>query len=328
MNKKKFGKIIAISVISISLFSLYKEIIVQQNEVRLEINNIKKSMEGIASLIKVDKDITKVPKATGDLRIIQRSCIVILKRFDEIARKHNIKYWLDWGTLLGAVRHGGFIPWDDDIDIGMEREDYDKILPILEKEFVGNGFSMKKPCITQLFYKDIVPVVIDIFPFDRGYLEEPLVDFEYRKFVERLKKIQFRFRMKYTVSKCINNKKCIDKALANTYKHRDKILFKNQKILPNGFLFYGVETECAIKDGLSEKLFRYSDIFPLRKVNFEGKEFYAPNNTHDYLQKLYGSDYMNFPDDCRTAHGNTINSNMVREKSIKFIREYLGEDSI
>ena len=58
------------------------------------------------------------------LRRAQMREVAILQEVDKICRKHGIKYWIDFGTLLGAVRHGGFIPWDDDLDISMLSSDY------------------------------------------------------------------------------------------------------------------------------------------------------------------------------------------------------------
>ena len=81
-------------------------------------------------------NIREFPQAVGVARELQKAETIFLKEIVKIFEKHGIRYWLDGGTLLGSIRHGGFIPWDDDIDIGVMREDYDKL-----QEIFGEAFS-------------------------------------------------------------------------------------------------------------------------------------------------------------------------------------------
>ena len=68
------------------------------------------------------------------LRRQQERMLEILCEIDRICKKHGIRYWLSSGTLIGAARHGGFIPWDDDLDIEMMREDYDRLMMVFPGE--------------------------------------------------------------------------------------------------------------------------------------------------------------------------------------------------
>lgn len=78
----------------------------------------------------------------SDLRKLQLSELDILKKFHEVCEKHNLTYYLTGGTLLGAVRHKGFIPWDDDIDVVMPYDDYKKLCK-LPSEVFGEEFFLQ-----------------------------------------------------------------------------------------------------------------------------------------------------------------------------------------
>ena len=84
------------------------------------------------------EDLRKYNPEGSTLRKAQMRMLEILKIVDSIFSKHHIDYYLDGGTLLGAVRHGGFIPWDDDIDISVRREDFSRIKRVLQKELPDN----------------------------------------------------------------------------------------------------------------------------------------------------------------------------------------------
>ena len=88
----------------------------------------------------------------SDLRTLQMAQLGILKAFHEFCEAHGLKYYMCNGTILGAVRHQGFIPWDDDIDVCMMREDYQKFLGMKE-EFKEVGLLVHKILDEETFDK-------------------------------------------------------------------------------------------------------------------------------------------------------------------------------
>lgn len=83
----------------------------------------------------LDKEIRDGYEISSEMKKVWDIQTKMVKKLLEVCAKYNLKVWADGGTLLGTVRHHGYIPWDDDIDMVMLREDYDKLLEIAPKEF-------------------------------------------------------------------------------------------------------------------------------------------------------------------------------------------------
>lgn len=131
-----------------------------------------------------------------DIKEVQKRILLILIEVDRICRKHNIKYSLEGGTLLGAIKYKGFVPWDDDIDIVMERSEYERFLEICKTElskdfFLQNNRTVKHFPLNYskvhmkrtLYVQDKTKhlnihhgLFIDIFPVDNVY--RPLLRFQ------------------------------------------------------------------------------------------------------------------------------------------------------
>ena len=128
--------------------------------------------------------------STKALRKIQETELSILETISRFRDENGIRFFIDGGTLLGAVRHGGFIPWDDDIDIGMLREDYDKFCKLAEDGLpagyslhtsteleglcgaVRKGVQGRSPSLQNQEGRDAgssMGIFVDVFPYDRLY---------------------------------------------------------------------------------------------------------------------------------------------------------------
>jgi lipopolysaccharide cholinephosphotransferase len=259
----------------------------------------------------MEEDFSKYNGEGTDLRKAQLRMLDILIAVDKICRKHNIPYWLDYGTLLGAVRHGGFIPWDDDVDISMMKDDYNRFLAIAPKE-LPEQFAIQNTNTEKYHYVPFTKVIdkyskvtvisknqlqqkrkyqglwIDIFPVIKGdvrYLN--LVEPLYVRCFHRIHHFE-PFNFKVLVAYMLYPFVWVAKQIICL----QGLLGDKEKIMED----FGVPETAPARQKF------YSDYFPTREIQFEGVSFPAPNHTDKVLTKEYG-DYMQVPpEDKRIIH--------------------------
>lgn len=227
----------------------------------------------------------------------------------KFCEKNNIEYWLDWGTLLGCIRHKGFIPWDDDIDIHMPREDYDKFIE-LEHNNPDSKYRILSPKYNKDYYYSFAKMVdndttleeiglrkikdlgvyVDIFPLD--YVNK-------RKSLKvRIERFLFMIRMApafMDYNNRVNNKNRVFfikilKVLNKIFRFdktgylADRLAARNKK-----GEYWGLLVE-----GESKDIYDVSDFNESINLVFEGENFSAPVNYNRILRNYYG-DYMQLP---------------------------------
>lgn len=153
-------------------------------------------------------DIKTAKPAERKLRNIQYSYLNILDQVDTICKRHNLCYWLDAGTLLGSIRHKGFISWDDDIDICMPRKDYNKMLSILKSSNLNCQIRLKAPLENNFQIRIIAQnnlAALDIFPVD-NYITTNLGNTQKAQITKLIKKARNIFDKKFPSQKFKPNK--------------------------------------------------------------------------------------------------------------------------
>lgn len=247
------------------------------------------------------------------LEEIKKKELYILKEFDRVCKNNNLKYSLIYGTLLGAVRHGGFIPWDDDVDVCMLREDYEKFRKVapkmLSKDFFYQSHETDREYF-QLFDKirlnDTVfkekyyaqyhmhhGVYIDIFPCDK---------IPNNTFIRKVQLFLYQFYRVGVMTRFLDTeqrkgvKKILSKILSkfysnfsmeHLYTNAEKIAKKyNETQTDNVFIFADTITCNSTID--------YRSMNNPKTIQFEKNEFYCLDNYEQYLKNQYG-DYMSLP---------------------------------
>lgn len=251
-----------------------------------------------------------------DFRRLQLAQLEIMDEIHRLCIRHGIVYYMIGGTVLGAVRHGGFIPWDLDIDIAMKREDYDHFKEVCEEELssrfsyrdYANTHNYDHPhalvCINHTILvnkfdkynpnKENLGIYLDIFPLDNAPVEERARKNQ-AETIQRLKAYKG-----YKLGMCYSNhlaKKVVKKMIrgAMFWTSVDRINQKTDQCMrkyndkSTGYL-------CSMASHYSyEKQCMPQDIYGVPQlVKFEDREYYAPQKIEEYLTRIY-KDYMKLP---------------------------------
>ena len=223
------------------------------------------------------------------MKDFQKRMLDILLAFDTLAKKHNLTYWLDHGTLLGAVRHKGFIPWDDDLDISMPREDYEKLKTLKDELPSWIFFQIKESDpevpIHYIKLRDKNSLYVDKWEANRK------VSYHQGIFID-IFPINCIDEKNTPIYKNLMN---LSKVFSNRYLRLDRIAKVFIKKINS---FHKKEKAWCVSGGECMHFVINVPkhwIFPLKKLEFEGYMLPVPHDYDRYLQSIFGKEYMKLP---------------------------------
>lgn len=249
------------------------------------------------------------------LNKLHQDILTIMDEVDRICAENNLRYYLMCGSCLGAVRHHGFIPWDDDLDIAMPRQDFNKLIDLTAgpNNILGNSFYLRwltteeyynhtfaKICLKNTKFQESrgksannAGIFVDIFPLDECEAFNSKIERNNRLFRKLEQLIHYKGAEHPKSGMNVKNrfKLLITKIFPNTTIHRLMLsIIRPNKINCNDYqAIYG--TPYPIKRMVFPQKWHGEG----KRLLFEGRQYMCPAEPELYLEQVYGKDFMQIP---------------------------------
>lgn len=236
----------------------------------------------VSRLYGMGRNADDLPDATGHLALQQRAALRLAEMVAADLRANGIGYFLSAGNLLGAARNGKFVPWDDDIDFGLMRPDFNRAVELLSARYNHGHFQTVWAHAGGIFKVLFMgKICLDLFPWDCYY-----------KHICTPKELE-RFKMDYRAA--MNAARDLEQGVGTyaTYYDivSDLILHGRQPDWSHGDLFEAIDWQLLnerIMGQFHDGVWNHEYILPYGEIEFCGKKFSAPNNPDAWLTTRYG----------------------------------------